>query len=46
VLARAGKEWSPRINQALPFPNKAAAEKVAAGFAVNSTAKEYLAVRV
>jgi hypothetical protein len=39
-------DWSPRANQALRFPSKADAEKVADGFEVNATPKEYLALRL
>ena len=39
-------EWSTRVNQALRFDSKIAAEKVASGLASNSAAKEYLAVKL
>ena len=39
-------EWSTRANQALRFDTQVAAEEVAAGLGTNSSAKEYLAVKL
>jgi len=39
-------EWSPRATQALRFPAEAEAERSAAGFRTNDTAKEYVAIRL
>jgi hypothetical protein len=39
-------QWSPRLTQARSFSSQAEAEKSAAAFMTNDTAKEYLAIRL